>query len=152
PAVEEYRSRLLTSLQDVLGNLRGVQGLFFDVGVESPIDLALVQFDPPKLPNGQIRQLFAEDEKFLLSAVVRATGRDFSTTLICKVEKKTLQQAVEIKGGETKTIGFEIDLAALKLGPGLHQFEARFATPDLLTFDNQRFFTLAVREARRVLI
>ncbi|MBI3407403.1 MAG: BatA domain-containing protein [Planctomycetes bacterium] len=152
PAVEEYRGKLAKSLQDVLGNLRGAQGLFFDVGVESPVDLALVQLDPPRIPSGQVRQLFAEDEKFLLHAIVRATGRDFSTTLMCKVEKKTLQQAVEIKAGETKTIPFEIDLAELKLGAGQHQLEARFATPDLLAFDNQRFLTFAVREARRVLV
>src|SRR5262249_49988084 len=35
PAVSEYRGKLLKSLQEVLSNLQGSQGLFFDVGVSN---------------------------------------------------------------------------------------------------------------------
>lgn len=149
---DEYRDKLMHGLQDILTQLRGAQGLLLDVGLDNPIDLALVQLDLPKLPDGNARQLFAEDEKILIHAVVRATGKDFDMTLQCKLRHKTLSQSVQIAAGTTKTIPFEIDLAEFKLEPGHHQLEARFKTPDLLQFNNQRFLTFAVREVQRVLV
>src|SRR5438045_8222445 len=69
--LDEFRGKLIKSLQVTLAGLRGAQGLFFDVGVENPIDLALLQLDLPKGPTGQERQVFAEHEKIPLNVLVR---------------------------------------------------------------------------------
>ncbi|MCI0376285.1 MAG: VWA domain-containing protein [Gemmataceae bacterium] len=147
-----YRAKLQKSLHSLWRDLRGAQTLVVDVGVDQPIDLAVVNLDFPKLPSGEARQLFGEEETILLRAIVKATGRDFSTTLLCQLDKKTIQQPVDLKADEQKYIAFEIDLEALKLTPGFHQLEIKLATSDLMAFNNQRFATIAVRQPRRVLV
>jgi hypothetical protein len=84
--------------------------------------------------------------------VVQATGKDYQTNVVCQISGKTEQRSVEVNAGERKVTAFEIDPAALRLEPGPHQAELRLATPDLLTFDNVRYVTFAIREPRRVLL
>ncbi|MCI0638585.1 MAG: VWA domain-containing protein [Gemmataceae bacterium] len=147
-----YRAKLQKSLHSLWRDLRGAETLVVDVGLDQPIDLAVVNLEFPKLPSGEARQLFGEEETILLRALVKATGRDFSTTLLCQLDKKTIQQPVDLKADEQKNIAFEIDLEALKLTPGFHQIEIKLATSDLMAFNNRRFATIAVRQPRRVLV
>lgn len=148
----DFRPRLVQSLQALLRDLRGAQGLFIDVGIDRPVDLAVTQLDLPRLAGGQVRQLFGDDEKFVLRAVVQATGKDMSSTLRCKLDKHLFQQEVSLKAGQKDTFPFEIDCQKLGLAPGYHQIEVSLATGDLLEFNNKRFVTFAIREPRRVLV
>jgi len=151
--VKEYRDRVLASLGASLRQLRGVQEVFIDVGVDNPTDLAIVDLElPVDNTGGQARQVFATDEKIVLRALVQATGKDYSTNVVCRLGGKTEQQAVAVKAGERQVASFEIDPQALQLSPGPHQVEVRLATSDLLAFDNVRYATFAIREPRRVLV
>ena len=103
----------------MLRDVGGAQGLFVDVGIDTPVDLAITHLKLPELANGDPQQVFAPDEIIRLRAVVKATGKDMSTTLTCKLGSKVIQQRpAEVKAGEScQTIFFEIDGAELKLGP-----------------------------------
>lgn len=147
-----YRKQLTRSLEGLLGNLRGYHGLFIDVGVEKPADLAITDIDFPRNPDGQPRTFFGGDEKILVQARIQATGQDYNSTLSCRVGKKSYQQPVIIKAGERQAVPFEIDAGELKLPPGPHQLELELKPADLLAFNNVRYATFAVREPRRVLI
>ena len=141
----------LVDLTLVVGSdLAGAYGLFVDVGIEQPVDLAITHLELPTLPNGQQRQLFDNDERLVLRALVQATGKDLSTTLVAHLDKKTFPQPVEVKAGQKQTVPFELDLNDLK--PGLHQMEVRVDPPDLLPFNNRRFVTFAIRQPRKVLV
>jgi hypothetical protein len=150
--VKAYQDRLLASLRAGLRNLRGIQEVFIDVGVDNPTDLAIAELELPLDGAGQPRQVFAADEKIILRALVQATGRHYSTNVVCRVGSKTYQQAVAVKAGERQVAAFEIDAQALRLEPGPHQVEVRLATPDLLAFDNVRYATFTIRAPRRVLV
>jgi Aerotolerance regulator N-terminal len=149
---KEYRDQVLASLRAGLKRLRGVHEVFIDVGVENPTDLALVDVELPLDSGGQRRQVFAADEKIILRAMVQATGKEYTTNVLCQVGAKKEQRGLSLKAGERQVAAFEIDAAALRLEPGPHQAEVRLATPDLLAFDNVRFVTFAIREPRRVLL
>ena len=152
PEAKEYREQVLASLRAGLKRLRGVHEVFIDVGVENPTDLALADVELPVDSAGQPRQVFAADEKIILRALVKATGKDYSTDVICQIGTKKEQSGVTVKAGERQVAAFEIDPAALHLQPGPHQAEIRLATPDLMGFDNVRYVTFVIREPRRVLI
>jgi hypothetical protein len=148
----DYRDRLTGSLQAGLRRLRGVHEVFIDVGVDGPTDLAIADLELPRDASDKQRQVFAPDEKIVLRAVVQATGKSFSTNVLCQVGSKTYQQAVTVKAGERQVVGFEIEPRALNLQPGPHQLEVRLATSDLLSFDNVRYTTFLIRDPRRVLV
>ncbi len=153
PAQEkDYRQELTAALGGLLGNLRGYYGVFIDVGVDSPADLAITDLAFPGNPDGQPRQVFGADEKIIVRARVQATGRDSNSSLICRIGKKVYQQPAVVKAGERQDIPFEIDVAELKLAPGAHQLELEARPPDLLAFNNVHYATFAVREPRRVLV
>jgi hypothetical protein len=150
---KEYRETLVGALRAGLRDLRGVHEVFLDVGVEHPTDLAIAELELPRQgTSDQPRQVFSADEKIVLRAVVRATGADASTNVLCQIGPKTYQRAVTVKAGERQVAAFEIDPQELHLQPGPHQVEVRLAAPDLLAFDNVRYATFAIREPRRVLV
>jgi hypothetical protein len=153
PEAREFRDRLRSALHTTLGHLRGVHGVFVDMGVESPVDLALVDLEFPRRGNGQIQQTFARDETILLQAVVRATGKDLNGKLVLSIHKKTWEQAVSVKAGERKAHPFEIDCGKLQLGSGPQHLEAHLEPrKDQLTPNNVRFASFAIREPRRILV
>ncbi len=149
---DAFRLKLIKNLQILMRDLSGAQGLFVDVGIDQPVDLAITHLELPLQANGQPRQAFGPDEIIVLRAVVQATGRDVNSTLSCKINQKTYQQSVEAKAGVPQTVRFQIDCKELQLGPGVHQLEARFDPPDLLPFNNSRFVTFAIREPPHVLV
>ncbi len=149
---DAFQQKLAANLQVLIRDLSGAQGLFVDVGIDQPIDLAITHLELPAQANGQPRQAFGPDEIIVFRAVVRAIGRDINTTLSCKINQKLFQQSVEAKAGVPQTVRFQIDCQELKLGPGVHQLEVRFDPPDLLPFNNSRFVTFAIREPPRVLV
>jgi hypothetical protein len=147
----EFQDKLTAALESGLEELRGVHAVYVDVGVDDPVNLGIVALELPDEGSGSApRQVFAPDEKIVLRAVVEATGKDFDSTLLCRVSGKTTPRPMRVKAGGRAVVPFEIDLQ--DLAPGPHQVEVRLAAPDQLAFDNVRYLTFAVREPRKVLL
>jgi hypothetical protein len=149
---KEYREKLLKELRGALDDLRGVHALFVDVGVDRPVDLAILDVELPRNSDGQMQQVFASDKRISLRVQVQATGKDYNSAVQCRIGKKTYENAVVLSAGEKQTYLFEIDCQELNLTPGQHQIEVRLTSSDLLAFNNSRFVTFAIREPRRVLV
>jgi hypothetical protein len=123
-----------------------VQMLYFDVGIDDPVDLAITQVDLPAK-----RQSFTDGEKVPLRAVVKATGEKASNTMLVKIGKKTLAQAFNVDAGKQETLMLEIDTAGL--GPGLHQAEVKLETAtDALSFNNVWYLTFSIHAPQKVLV
>src|SRR5262249_23214589 len=126
--------------------------LFIDVGVERPVDLAIMDIELPRSLSGQVRQVFGANERILVRAHVQATGKDFVNELQCVIGKAVFKQEVSLKAGDRAAYPFDIDLAALNLPPGPVPVEFRLKARDQLGFNDTRFLTFSIREPRRVLI
>ncbi len=141
---KNYRDQLLDSLTTTRRELRGVYTILVDVGLEEPTDLAVVGLQFPE------RQLFSPEERFILKAKVRATGNNFDTTLLCEIGGKTLSQALAIDAGETKFVPFEINCR--QLAPRPQHLQVQTKGNDLLEFNNRRFASFGIRQARKILV
>src|SRR5207253_4486156 len=89
------------------GHVTGVQTcalpiFYFDVGVERPIDLALVQLDLPRDSAGQPQQTFREGEPVTLQATVQAVGKDLSNALVWHVRSEERRVGKEWRGGRAR--------------------------------------------------
>jgi hypothetical protein len=151
PEAGEFRKKLLGQLQSALAGMQGVYSLFIDVGVDRPADLAITDLEL-RDDYGQPQQAFAGNKKVIIRADVKATGKDYNSTIQCLVGGKKFEQGVVIQAGETQPVFFRIDPVELKLPTGPHEVEVRLGTADLLPFNNSRFATFLLREPRRVLI
>src|SRR5262249_14223177 len=117
---KEYRDKLLAALRALRRDLRGAHAVFVDVGLDNAEDLAVVARELPADSRGRPRQVFHDQEKFVLRAVVKATGKDYNTHLKCLIDgddNRERVQPVVLKAGKEQAIPFEIDCAALKLQP-----------------------------------
>jgi hypothetical protein len=153
-ASEEYRTKLRGALNNVLRDLAGVQVLFVDVGVEQPVDLALLGMELPRDYRGQIQQTFGAGEKWVLQALVQAIGKEGDNTLLCQLDgKKYPPRSFKVAAGQKEIVPL-LDasvLGALPAGP--HQIEVRFeSSADALAFNNQTYLTFAIRAKPRVLV
>jgi hypothetical protein len=145
-------ANLIANLHGLQRQLAGMQALLLDVGVDNPVDLAILRAEFPHAPGGEMRQLFAGDEKIVLSVVLQALGKDISTGVECRVGKQVLKKDVDLPAGQRVTAPFELDLAGLKLGVGAHTLEVRLTSKDSLESNNQRFAALQIRAPKRVLV
>jgi hypothetical protein len=148
----DYRDQLLAALESLLNHLRGYHVIFVDVGVDTPVDLAITELELPTHLNGQTRHVFDQNEKIIVRAHVRATGKDYNATAICRIGKKDLEQAILLKAGEKQSIPFVIASPDQPLEPGTHQVEVGLKPGDLLAFNNTRYASFAIRRPRRVLL
>src|SRR5262249_20424433 len=87
-AADEFRNKVVAKLQGVLRDLRGAQSLFVDVGMEKPVDLAVVDLQLPELPSGATRYVYGPEDKIRLRAVVRGVGKNTDATVTCKIGTK----------------------------------------------------------------
>src|SRR5262245_4302770 len=153
PQIEEYRQKTLAALHGLLRQLAGAQAVYLDVGVEQPVDVALLQLELPRLSDGRLQQLFSADEKFIVRVLVQALGKDVSTAVECRVGKAPpTQRQLDLKAGERQTIAFEIDLPKLNLDVGSHTLEVRLTNKDALESNNQLFAAFHIRQPKRVLV
>jgi hypothetical protein len=130
-----------------------VQVLYFDVGIDEPVDLAITHIELPRDYDGKSRQAFAHGEKIALRAVVQATGQKIASTMTCQIGSKTLRQAFDIEAGKPRSLQFTIDSAAWDLQAGFHQATIGFENvTDALAFNNQRFVTFQIVQKPRVLV
>ncbi|MCI0683764.1 MAG: BatA domain-containing protein [Gemmataceae bacterium] len=151
-ATEEYRTKTLSALHGLLRHIAGVQALWIDVGVEQPVDVALVQLEFPPQADGRAQHLFGATDKFIVRVLAQALGKEVSTAVQCQVGKETMTRQVDLKVGERPTIPFEIDLAKLDLGVGAHTLTVKLANKDALESNNQLFAAFQIRQPKRVLI
>jgi hypothetical protein len=134
PQLKELRDR---------GNPKALSA-YVDVGVAKPSDLAITDL---KLP----RQLIPANGRFIVYATVRATGMDAPDLEVrCRIdgEKDPARQVIKLKDGQTEQVTFE----RVGLPIGLHQAEITLASGDTMPFNNARFVTFEVTNARRVLV
>jgi hypothetical protein len=129
-----------------------VKTLYFDVGVDDPIDVAITHIE---FANG--RQSFTEGESIELHAIVKATGNaaKIDSELIVELDGKPLKKPTPFSVGkdQQETITLVFDPLEHKLGVGLHQVDVRLiSTSDALAFNNQRFATFEIRKKPRVLV
>lgn len=136
------------SAADGLRQLRqrvpGVQAAFFDLGVDEPMDLAVLDIDLP-------RQSVPTGDRAIMRATLRATGRGGENEVVCRIDagqQPEDRKPVRLEPGESQTVIFE----RRDLAPGFHQAEIFLQAADqTLPFNNTRFVTFAVRGPRRVL-
>lgn len=127
--------------------------LYFDVGVDDPVDLAITHVELPRNYKGDMRQALNDGEKIELRAVVKATGQQVKSAMICKVGGQDFPQAFEVAAGGQQTLTFVIDTEKLGLKPGLHHLQVSLETSkDALPFNNQRQVTFKILEKPRVLV
>jgi hypothetical protein len=154
-AAKDEHDKLLDQLGTFLRDLRGVQELFVDVGVAKPMDLAIVDLRLPRqIDLDTPRQAFAPDEVWRLEVAVQATGTDYDNPPVdCLVDGKKIGQKPvgKLTAGGSKVVTFDIDGTRLKLAKGLHQIEVRVPALDALGFNDSRFATFEIRDARPVL-
>ena len=150
---EDATAKLRTALGELLRATAGVQMLFIDVGMESPVDLALTQLELPRTPQGTVQQLFADKEAFTIEATVQAIGKDAHATVICQVgEAKAKFEINEIKAGQRQVVPFEIGGPALPLRLGDNLIEIYLTAELHLPHARRRFAAVQVQPKRKVLI
>jgi hypothetical protein len=158
---KEYHGKLTEVLSGLLHELRGAHEIFIDVGVDNPADGAVLDFELPRDPRHNVpRQAFAADERVVVRVPVLASGKPLANTLRLTLtdprsSSKTPptrkeEYPFELKAGEKRAFGFEIDCK--KLAPGEHQLRAELVNPDLLPGNNARHLTFAIRQPRNVLV
>jgi hypothetical protein len=133
------RAKDLIALRDRLAT--EVHAVLVDVGVDKPVDVALVSLEMP-------RSIVPLDDVAEIKATVRSTGAAVNTEVEWRIDGKNAdRKPVELAAGQSKVLTFE--QRGLPLGP--HQAEIKLASDDSLPFNNTLFATFEVRGGRRVL-
>ncbi len=138
----------LKKLRDSVPDPKPVH-VVIDFGTDAPSNVGILSVDmkPQIIPANQMASI---------TVSVGATGGDGITVNATvgakplwdtKPEHFTVSRNVSLPAGQTRTATFEFR----DLKPGLHQVEFTLTPPDKLEFDNKRFFTFKVGEARRIL-
>lgn len=138
---DDSRRAQLISLRDA-GNPRA-NAVFVDVGVDKPTNLALIDLEPR-------RQVIPANDELVLTAKIQATGRDYDTEVICRLddEKAAERKPLKLMAGQGTTVQFR----RRGLEVGLHRVEVTLAAADNLPFSAARFATIEVRGPRQVLV
>jgi hypothetical protein len=146
-AKDETKTKLAAGLRGLLLHLTGYQTMWFDVGLDPPRDLAVVDVEWPLSPSGRPLESVRPGAKIHISPILQALGQDFEATVTVGAVKKLC----EVKSGGRKNVPFEIDTAQ-KTGGRFHSLEFDVDLPDALGVNNRRYATITVRAPRKVLI
>ncbi|CAN5354289.1 hypothetical protein BH11PLA2_BH11PLA2_19750 [soil metagenome] len=146
---DAVRMEDLTRIRDAVP-APAVAHLFADIGVDQPSDVAIASLDVKP-------QIVPQNQNVVLNATLSSTGAAVEATLKCKVipagtnapsvPEQTKLVAIPANGSQ----GVSITLPGSTLRPGLYQVEIKFDTTDNLAYDNIRFLTFKVAEARKIL-
>jgi hypothetical protein len=119
-----------------------VHAVCVDVGVDKPVDVALVSVELP-------RQVVPTHDKVVLRVTVRSTGGECDTEVTCRIdnEKTAERKPIKLEPGQSRVLTFERQ----GLTAGAHQAEIALATTDSLPFNNALFATFEIRGGRQVL-
>jgi hypothetical protein len=116
-------------------------GAFIDVGVDNPVDLAVVDVEP-------VRQAVPANQPVTLRVTVRALGQPADTQVACRIADRAAAKPIKLTPGQSQTVEFTFT----DLPTGYHQAEVALPTHDSLPFNDVRFVTVEVRPAREVLV
>jgi hypothetical protein len=138
---DQGRLKDLEQLRDRLASK--VHAVFVDVGMENPVDVALVSVELP-------HQVVPVNDRVILRVTVRAIGDGCDTELRCRIdgEQNADRKPVKLAAGQSQVIPFERP----GLPAGAHQAELTLGTADALPSNNALFATFEVRGGRQVLI
>jgi hypothetical protein len=139
---DESRRAQLVQLRD--GMNPKANAAFVDVGVDKPENLAITDLELR-------RQVIPANDEVVLSAKLQATGRDYDTEVICRIdndEKTKEHKPLTLAAGQGTTVQFRRRIQAV----GLHQVEVTLGAPDHLPFSAVRYATFEVRGPRQVLV
>lgn len=142
---DDSRRSQLVQLRD--GMNPKANALFVDVGVDKPENLAITELEPR-------RQVVPANDEVVLTAKLQATGRDYDTEVICRIDndEKTKEHQPLPGGKLVAGQGTSLQFRRRGLSVGLHQAEVTLGAPDHLPFSAVRFATFEVRGRRQVLI
>jgi hypothetical protein len=137
---DTQRLRDLQQLRDREGT--PIQGVFVDVGIEKPVDVALAALELPG-------KALAPNDKVRIRATVRAVGDGCNTELTCRIdsEKSGDRKPIILTAGQSQVVTFERPPLPL----GHHQVEVALASADALTCDNALYGTFEVSAPRQLL-
>jgi hypothetical protein len=146
-------ARVRPALGEMLRATSGAQLLFFDVGIESPVDLALGAIELPRTSQGIEQQLFADGDTFPLNVDVHAIGKDAPAKVICQVGDGRQEFDAEVKAGQRQRVPFKIGEGKLVLQPGDNPIEVRLAADRAaMPHGQRRFATVRVRPRRKIVV
>ncbi len=117
-----------------------------DVGADQPVNVGILsaEMKPQVIPANQAAHV---------TVTVAASGPadlpPVEAVVLAKMDdtKTPERRLARVPYGQSRAVSFEFK----NLKPGLHQVEFSLETPDKLMFDNTRFLTFKVGEARRIL-
>ncbi len=118
----------------------------FDVGVDHPTNVAILSAEMQP-------QIIAANQVGTVTVTVAATGPadgpPVEVVVRAKIDDSNSvdRKGVNLPNGQTRALSFEFK----DLKPGVHQVEFSLETSDKLVFDNFRYLTFKVGEARRIL-
>jgi hypothetical protein len=118
----------------------------FDVGVEHPSNVAILAAEMQP-------QVISANQTALVTVTVAATGLAEAPPVEAVVrakldgDKTIDRKGVNVPNGQTRAVLFELK----DLKPGVHQVEFALESTDKLAFDNVRYLTFKVGDARRIL-
>lgn len=113
-----------------------------DVGIDQPANVALLAVEMKP-------QVISSSQPAVVTVAVAAAGPDVEAVVKAQLDGSDNweRKPVPIPGGQTRSVSFEFR----DLKPGLHQLRFELETKDALPFDNARFWTFRVAEARKIL-
>ena len=117
-----------------------------DVGIDQPVNVGILaaEMKPQIIPANQPAVVVVT-----IAASGAADAPPVDATVLAKLdgERNPQRRIAKIPYGQSRIVTFEFQ----NLKPGLHQVEFSLETPDKLLFDNTRFLTFKVGQARRIL-
>jgi hypothetical protein len=115
-----------------------------DFGIDQPVNVAILAAEMKP-------QVIAANQPATVTVTIGSVGSDrpVEVTVQAKLDgaARPENKAATVPPGQTRSLTFTFR----DLKPGLHQVEFALAAPDKLAFDNTRFLTFKVGEARRIL-
>jgi hypothetical protein len=118
-----------------------------DVGADQPVNVGILSAEMKP-------QVIAANQSAVVTVTVAASGpaelKDVEAVVLGIIDgtQTPERRLARVPYGQSKAVTFEFK----NLKPGLHQVEFKLETPDRLKFDDSRFLTFKVGEARRVLV
>lgn len=123
----------------------GVHAVFIDVGVESPVDLAIADL---RLE----RQAISPHENIVIEATIAATGESYDTIVKCLIDDQPIEERpIKLAPGQSEVVRLEKSKPD-GWTPGFHQAVVKLGTSDAaLSFNDMRYATFFVSGSRKVL-
>jgi hypothetical protein len=113
-----------------------------DVGTDQPANVAILSVEMKP-------QVISSSQPAIITVTLAAAGPDVDAVVKAQLDDSDnwVRKPAPVPGGQTRALLFEFK----DLKPGLHQLRFELETKDSLLFDNVRFLTFRVAEARKVL-